>query len=65
MSRVTRLARILRVFSRYRLDEFIDEQHLPAPARFGLAIAPWRLLPSPDLSRGARLLPAGVPYELA
>ena len=55
MSRVSRLARILRVFSRYRLDEFIDPELLPTSARLAMKVAPWRLIPSPDLSRGARL----------
>ena len=55
MSRVLRLGRIIRVFSRYRLDTFIDENQLPRAARTLLRLAPWRLRPVPDASRGERL----------
>lgn len=55
MSRATRLAKILRTVGRYRLDEFIDPEQLSAPQRFALRLAPWRLHPIPDLSRGVRL----------
>ncbi|MEP5763958.1 MAG: ubiquinone biosynthesis regulatory protein kinase UbiB [Halieaceae bacterium] len=50
-----RLAKILRVFSRYRLDSFIQLEQLPASRRWLLRCAPWRLLPLGDLSRGQRL----------
>ncbi len=55
MSRIARLGRIVRVFSRYRLDEFIDPELLPTTAKLAMSAAPWRLIPSPELSRGARL----------
>lgn len=55
MSRALRLARILRTAGRYRLDELVDIQRLPALPRLALRLSPWRLLLPPDLSRGARL----------
>ena len=55
MSRAVRLAKILRTISRYRLDEFIDEERLPALPRYALRLAPWRLLRTPDMTRGERL----------
>jgi ubiquinone biosynthesis protein len=50
-----RLGRILRIFSRYRLDSFIDVDRLPRAPRWLLKCAPWRALPMGDHSRGARL----------
>ena len=55
MSRATRLAKILRIVGRYRLDEFIDVEQLSALPRAALGLAPWRLYPVPDLPRGVRL----------
>ena len=55
MSRATRLAKILHIVGRYRLDEFIDAEQLAALPRFALGIAPWRLYRTPDLPRGIRL----------
>jgi len=55
VSRVLRLAKILRVVGRYRLDEFIDHERLPALSRVSLALSPWRLHQVPDLPRGVRL----------
>lgn len=55
MSRALRLAKILRTIGRYRLDEFIDHDQLPALPRFVLVMSPWHLYPSPDLPRGVRL----------
>ncbi len=55
VSRALRLAKILRIVGRYRLDEFIDQERLGALPRFGLALSPWRLHPAPDLPRGVRL----------
>lgn len=55
MSRVLRFGKILRVASRYRLDEFIDPAQLPVAARLALRVAPWRLYAAPDLARGERL----------
>jgi ubiquinone biosynthesis protein len=55
MSRALRLARILQIVARYRLDEFIDRELLPPAPRLALACAPWRLHPAPDLNRGERL----------
>jgi ubiquinone biosynthesis protein len=55
MSRATRLARILQIVGRYRLDEFLDTERLPALPRFVLGLSPWRLHKAPDLPRGVRL----------
>ena len=55
MSRAIRLAKILRIVGRYRLDEFIDVEQLSALPRVALGLAPWRLYPVPDLPRGVRL----------
>jgi len=55
MSRATRLAKILHIVGRYRLDEFVDAEQLTALPRFALGIAPWRLYRTPDLPRGVRL----------
>ncbi len=55
MSRLFRLGKILRVIGRYRLDEFVDPDQLPAPARAAFKVAPWRLWPVPDAPRGERL----------
>lgn len=55
MSRTLRLTKILRTISRYRLDEFIDLEQLPALPRFALRLAPWRLRKTPDMTRGVRL----------
>jgi ubiquinone biosynthesis protein len=55
MSRALRLAKILRVVGRYRLDEFVDVQRLPTLPRIALGIAPWRMQQAPDLPRGVRL----------
>ena len=40
MSRALRLAKILRIIGRYRLDEFIDREQLPALPRFALGCRP-------------------------
>ena len=55
MSRLARLVTIFRTIGRYRLDEFIDTERLPALPRMVLAISPWRLHSPPDLPRGVRL----------
>jgi ubiquinone biosynthesis protein len=55
MSRLLRLGKILRVFSRYRLDTFVDVERLSPTMRWCLRLAPWRLAPVGALSRGARL----------
>ena len=55
MSRITRLAKILRIVGRYRLDEFIDDQRLPTLPKAALRFSPWRLHRAPELSRGVRL----------
>mgnify|MGYP001823037158 FL=1 len=55
MSRIARLARILRITGRYRLDEFIDASRLPTVPRVALKMSPWRLHAAPALSRGVRL----------
>jgi ubiquinone biosynthesis protein len=55
VSRALRLLRIFRTVGRYRLDEFIDRDRLPAVPRACLALLPWRLHRPPDLGRGERL----------
>ena len=55
MKRLARLFKIFMVFSKYRLDEFIDLAPLPAPLRALLLIAPWRFFPVSHLPRGERL----------
>jgi ubiquinone biosynthesis protein len=55
MSRSLRLIKILRIVGRYRLDEFINPEKLPATARLTLRLSPWRMWRAPDLSRGVRL----------
>lgn len=55
MSRAARLAKILRTISRYRLDEFVDQERLTGLPRLALRLAPWRLQSAPDLTRGVRL----------
>ena len=55
MSRITRLAKILRTIGRYRLDEFIDAQRLPTLPRMALRFSPWQLNRVPELERGVRL----------
>ncbi len=55
MSRLLRLAKILRIVGRYRLDEFIDRERLSALPRFALGLSPWHWHPAPDLPRGVRL----------
>ncbi|GGY86504.1 putative protein kinase UbiB [Cellvibrio zantedeschiae] len=48
-----RFLTIIRIFSRYRLDELIPKQHLPLRAR--LLLSPCALFPAARLSRGERL----------
>ena len=55
MSRITRLARILRIIGRYRLDEFIDQDRLSTLPRLALRLSPWRLHRAPEMPRGVRL----------
>jgi ubiquinone biosynthesis protein len=55
MSRIRRLSKIIRVFSHYRLDSFIELDKLPRTARILLKLAPWRLLPMDTRGRGERL----------
>lgn len=55
MSRTLRLAKILRIIGRYRLDEFVDLEQLSTLPRVALALAPWRLQQAPDMPRGVRL----------
>lgn len=55
MSRASRLAKILRIVGRYRLDELVDQEKLPTLPRLALNMAPWRLHEVPQLSRGERL----------
>jgi ubiquinone biosynthesis protein len=55
VSRTLRLAKILRIIGRYRLDEFVDLEQLSTLPRVALALAPWRLQQAPDMPRGVRL----------
>ncbi len=55
MSRATRLLKILYTVGRYRLDQFVDPQHLPTLPRLVHKIGPWRLAPVPAMNRGQRL----------
>ena len=55
MSRLARLATIFRTVGRYRLDELIEVERLPALPRYALKLSPWRLSPTPQLNRGERL----------
>jgi ubiquinone biosynthesis protein len=55
VSRTLRLARILRITGRYRLDQLVDHALLPALPRLLLRFSPWRLNRPPDLSRAVRL----------
>jgi len=55
MSRSARALKIAWVFSRYRLDTFIDPQRLPAAGRWLWALGPWRLTGVPRQPRGERL----------
>ena len=55
MSRSLRLIKIFRIAGRYRLDEFINPEKLPALARYALRLSPWRMWSAPDLPRGVRL----------
>ena len=53
--RIIRLKKIASTSIRYRLDNLLDIEKAPRPLKYFLKIAPWRLLPAPKLSRGARL----------
>ena len=55
MSRVTRLIKILRTVGKYRLDEFVERDRLPALPRAALSVGPWQLHTAPDMPRGERL----------
>jgi ubiquinone biosynthesis protein len=55
VSRALRLAKILRIVGRYRLDEFVDHERLSTLPRIALGLSPWRLHRTPDLPRGVRL----------
>ncbi len=55
MSRTLRLIKIFRTIGRYRLDELLQADNMPAPARLALRASPWRLGSVPDMSRGERL----------
>ena len=53
MSRINRLTKIAKIIIRYRLDTLIERDELPTIVK--LLLAPWRLVPVPQLSRGERL----------
>lgn len=54
-SRARRLAKIMRIAGRYRLDTFFDSEQLPKWLRLSFRLSPWRLGPEPELSPGVRL----------
>ncbi|GAB3284899.1 ubiquinone biosynthesis regulatory protein kinase UbiB [Parahaliea aestuarii] len=54
-SRGRRLAKILRVAGRHRLDTFFEADSLPPWLRLAFRLSPWRLGPAPTESRGVRL----------
>lgn len=56
MANLWRLWKILYIFSKYRLDSLLPVEQLPIALRMLLALAPWRLAPTPKkLNRGVRL----------
>ncbi|MCG8610550.1 MAG: 2-polyprenylphenol 6-hydroxylase, partial [Pseudomonadales bacterium] len=55
MTKIQRLIKIFWVIGKYRLDEFIPHQHLPAYLKILLLLTPWHFFPKPELSEGARL----------
>jgi len=55
MSRLARLAQILRVAGRHRLDELLPQGSLPAPLRLALRLNPWRLQATAERPRAERL----------
>ncbi|MHA7815732.1 MAG: ubiquinone biosynthesis regulatory protein kinase UbiB [Pseudohaliea sp.] len=55
MSRLARLAQILRVAGRHRLDDLLPTASLPAPLRLALRLNPWRLQAPADRPRAERL----------
>ena len=55
MSRTLRLIKILRTVGRYRLDDLVDTDRLPALPRYALGLSPWRFKSVPDIPRGERL----------
>ena len=61
MQRTFRLAKIVRIFSRYRLDTFFNDQPLPANLRFLVRLT--RLRPTPKQPRGERLRMALPPHN--
>jgi ubiquinone biosynthesis protein len=55
ISRLLRIGKIFRVAGKYRLDEFAQDEKLPAAGRALLRILPWGLGGKSDLPRGIRL----------
>lgn len=55
MSTLRRLAKIISVIARHRLDLLIDWHTLPGPARWLLRFSPMRLVPDPKTDRAVRL----------
>ena len=49
------LAKSRVLLQRFRLDTFVDKSQLPTSLAILFSIAPWRLFPIPDQTRGARL----------
>ena len=55
MARLRRALVIIAVSIRYRLDLLVDATLLPPPLSWLVRYSPWRLLPSPNRTRGERL----------
>jgi ubiquinone biosynthesis protein len=53
--RLLRIISIVRIISRYRLDEFVPHSQLPFAIKCLLFLAPWHLLPKNKLNRGERI----------
>jgi len=53
--RLRRALTIIAASARYRLDNLVDADSLPAPLNFVVRFSPLRLLPTPKASRGERL----------
>lgn len=55
MLRLRRALTIIAASARYRLDNLVDAEALPAPLKFIVRFSPLRLLPAPKAARGERL----------
>jgi ubiquinone biosynthesis protein len=55
MTRITRIIKIIYIFSKYRLDDFFQATPTSGLLRYLLILSPLRLLPKPTRSRSERL----------